>query len=285
MKKEFYDFLKNDHTSMIENMNRISDDLLKAYWYFLATIAAVGMAYYKVIHYDLIPVGIVIISLVGNIVFWKISEYSLSHGFLFRYVQVKTAKIEKKIYRGIDNQLYRTIKDPTKIENFIRPDGNKYILDMNHLIPDQFIPLYWASLWVIIINTVAGCFLLNLRKNISCWWYFSFLFISFPFISKLWRYYLYKIRKFIEHNCEFDIKTQYNENFFRFPSGKILNPCINMFLVPILGLLIHFLKYSGLIEILKKKLIIEITRKSKTCFVVHSLCDFTHIMILLYIIV
>jgi hypothetical protein len=39
------EFLIEKQGRYIENINRISDDLLKAKWYFLASLSAIGLAY------------------------------------------------------------------------------------------------------------------------------------------------------------------------------------------------------------------------------------------------
>ena len=42
-------FLISNHESFVKNLNKISDDLLKAKWYFIAAISAIGFAYKFVI--------------------------------------------------------------------------------------------------------------------------------------------------------------------------------------------------------------------------------------------
>ena len=108
--KEAIAFYRDYHKSLTDNLNHISDDLLKAKWFFLAAIAAVGIAYEKILsilaNHTQIWFGFVAVCLVGNIIFWLISEYTLSHAFLFRFIQSKLAKIE---------QVFNTpgkIKDP-----------------------------------------------------------------------------------------------------------------------------------------------------------------------------
>jgi hypothetical protein len=85
-------FLETDFQSMVENLNRISDDLLKAKWYFLATIAAVGIAYWRIYDGDLPSYCFLIASAISNIVFWMIGEYIVSHGFCFAIFKQKWQK-------------------------------------------------------------------------------------------------------------------------------------------------------------------------------------------------
>ena len=42
------EFFSDYHKSLADNRNHISDDLLKAKWFFLAAIAAIGTAYIKI---------------------------------------------------------------------------------------------------------------------------------------------------------------------------------------------------------------------------------------------
>jgi len=261
------EFITTDHESMIENMNRISDDLLKAYWYYLLALAALGTAYKTV--FDLrkdVPaqyfVVIVIIALVGNIVFWKISEYAISHGFLFRYIQTKVAKIEKIMYPLHPYAaLSVIIKDPTDFENFAKNyEGDKanekgWILNMDHQLPDQFIPLYWAAMWLIVVNTVFAAIICRSNTGI---YIFPFLLISLPFIMKLWRYYLHKIRQFVESNCDFTFDVQNCEkrppNFFEFIGDGSMLRC--GFLLAVCGALVvcalHFLSYNSFFSFIGK---------------------------------
>jgi hypothetical protein len=250
--KKRLDFLIDDHSNMVENLNRIGDDLLKAKWYFLASISAIGLAYYYVLkgigcnNLNIECLGIkcnvfnnnpwckpekenilfFIICLVGNIIFWMISEYVISHGFLFRHIQAKAAKIEKEAYTEDYPELKKMIKDPTEESEFVKDENGKRRLMFDYMLPDQFNPLYWASFWIIIINTTFALFysLYSVDSNYLHWRsVFLYLLISLPLVSKIWRYYIHKIKQFIETNCNFKIVLPVcNNNFFDFPNGAAL---------------------------------------------------------------
>jgi hypothetical protein len=140
-KKEYYISV---HASMTENLNRISGDLLQAKWFFLASIAAIGTAYVKFVDEAMIKaglqhVGIFITCLIGNIIFWFLSEYTLSHAFLFRFVQSKLAEVEKASgEKG-------NVKNPSDESYFLANDNGEKRLSIDFFIPDQFVPIYWAS--------------------------------------------------------------------------------------------------------------------------------------------
>lgn len=108
-KRRKVDLLVDDHNKMVENLNKISDDLLKAKWNFLASISAIGLAYKYVLDkyiWDLHKEYLFfVICLIGNLIFWMLSEYAISHGFLFRYIQAKAAKIEKEAYTEEEFQI------------------------------------------------------------------------------------------------------------------------------------------------------------------------------------
>lgn len=220
------DFFSEYHKSLTDNLNHISDDLLKAKWFFLATIAALGTAYIKIAE---LPdnkqfwFGFVAVCLIGNIIFWLISEYTLSHAFLFRFIQSKLAKIEQAF------DVSGKIKDPTTEEYFIKDNR----LEIDYIIPDQFVPIYRASTWLIIINTIIAMSLdpmndinvfiayLRIDFEMDIWKRaLIYLTISLPLIWKLWTYYCYKIDKFINENCKFEIVRRKNKKhcpYFVFP--------------------------------------------------------------------
>ncbi len=227
--KEF-DFLRDDHGKMVGNLNKISDDLLKAKWYFLTTISAIGSAYYYVLSQDnkSNEYFYFAICLFGNIVFWVLSEYIVSHGFLFRSIQAKVARMEKEMYTPGYPMLVRLIKDPTDKSNFIETENGAELLKFHYLLPDQFIPLYWASLWSILINTVVGLYFSSLAKNSD---YdrleFLFLLISIPLVWKIWMYHRHKLEEFVsKKTCCFEIvvcKDLNNKDkiFYEFPQWWI----------------------------------------------------------------
>jgi ABC-type Co2+ transport system permease subunit len=250
-------FFANYHESLNDNLNHISDDLLRAKWFFLATIAALGTAYIKI--YDSQSLhnkwSFWLICLVGNIIFWLLSEYTLSHAFLFRFIQARLAKIEKmfKDSTGDRNSIKVAIKikDPTDDETFIK--NNRLFND--YFIPDQFLPIYWASTWLIIINSII-CFLLcsisaNSKLTGNVFVAKGFLFysifsnsksiifdhplfytlISVPFIWKLWTYYVYKLDKFIKENCTFKIIFNIQDPYFKFPFLQSIIPCCSAFII------------------------------------------------------
>jgi len=219
------EFFSDYHKSLTDNLNHISDDLLKAKWFFLAAIAAVGTAYIKLVETTnpQIWFGFIAICLIGNMIFWLISEYTLSHAFLFRFIQSKLAKIEQLF------DVPGKIKDPTSLEYFIKDDR----LGIDYIIPDQFVPIYWGSTWLIIINTIVAMtldpvtdkdlFIAYLKVNftLDIWKRaLIYLIISLPLIWKLWTYYCYKIDKFINENCSFEIvirKKKKYRGYFVFP--------------------------------------------------------------------
>jgi len=212
------DFLTTDHESMTENLNRISDDLLKAKWYFLATIAALGIAYWRIYSgsdsalRDLPCYSFLIVSAVGNIVFWMIGEYIISHGFLFRFIQAKVAKIEKIAYKSIES-LRIIIRDPTDETNYIR---NCRYLSLDYILPDQFLPLYWASMWLIGINTGVAISLYQSGMDLLV---FLLLCFSLFLIWKLLMYHSYKIRQFLKKTAfiQFVPACAKEIDFFCFP--------------------------------------------------------------------
>ncbi len=234
------EFLIEDHKSMVENMNRISDDLLKAYWYFLATIATLGFSYKTILDFANkhklssldsleplkgIPLDNILtnftfngtvfdtlgswvffaVCLVGNIVFWKIGEYATSHGFLFRFVQARAAKIENIAYEesiSVHSELRRLAKDPTDKKQWISKENR---LSIDHVLPDQFVPLYWASTWLIIINTaIAFTLQILLSKEAGLEWISPYVFVSSLLIWKHWEYTLHKIKTFFNKSCAFN---------------------------------------------------------------------------------
>jgi len=173
-------FLVKEFEILTGNLNYISNDLLKAKWYFLATLAALGLGYKYILELnnnifspEQFPFLLVIIFITGDVVLWLIGEYILSRGFLFRYIQSKLAEIEKAeiehylYYKNIiiDSRSKELVKDPRKRDNFLfkdkdgekeSKDGKKERLFFDFFIPDQFIPLYWASIWEILINGLSA---------------------------------------------------------------------------------------------------------------------------------
>jgi hypothetical protein len=235
------------HESMTENLNKISGDLLQAKWFFLASIAALGTAYVKFTEKAMIDaglqyIGVFITCLIGNIIFWFLSEYTLSHAFLFRYVQSKLADVEKKC-GGSAN-----VKDPSDASYFINSDNRLYI---DYFIPDQFVPIYWASVWLIIINTCLGLYLIGhtaiakysfkqlILNKTAQEWLLWFSLISLPLIWKLWTYYAYKLDKFTRETAKLEFKTSFkkSEAFFRLPT---ISSFVGLLLAIIVSVVIVF---------------------------------------------
>ncbi|MCL6583730.1 MAG: hypothetical protein K6U11_08830 [bacterium] len=252
-------FLVKEFETLTGNLNYISNDLLKAKWYFLATLAALGLGYKYILELnnnifssEQFPFLLVIIFIAGDVVLWLIGEYILSHGFLFRYIQSKLAEIEKAeiehylYYKNIiiDSRFKELVKDPRKRDNFLfkdkdgkkeskdgkkeSKDGEKESKDVNQerlffdfFIPDQFIPLYWASIWGILINGLSAYIVYKILYKYDNYKIILplIIFISLLFISKLWDYHLYKLNKFVEEFCDFKIffDENKNESIFRFP--------------------------------------------------------------------
>ena len=154
-------YFRQSHKIYINNLNHISKDLIKAKWLFLASIGSIGLGYHYAINEPAHLNYIIIISLFtfGNLISWLIGEYILSHGFLFRFIQTKIAKAEK-YYGELTN-------DPSHEDYFFIEMGNsgQRKLSLRYFIPDQFVPLYWASVWSIILNTILA---LTLIKQVKC---------------------------------------------------------------------------------------------------------------------
>jgi hypothetical protein len=272
------DFFIKEHNILVENLNRISDDLLKAKWYFLASISAIGLAYSYIFKdnwsisgnfFDFIdyyidlklvtaPVNhidnsykIFIVCIIGNIIFWLINEYVLSHGFLFRYIQAKAAKKEKYFntisYFGKDIlHIDKLIKDPTDKEMFLNIDNKE--LEADFFLPDQFLPIYWATIWIILINSV---FAIILIKNGYDIFKYAIAIFALALISKIFAYHIYKIRKFIATLCVFDVLVSGNKKhnqFYEFPSSS------------------DYFIYGGCFTILLSLLVIIIDKLYELCF-------------------
>jgi len=236
-KKKNNNFLETDFENMVQNLNRISDDLLKAKWYFLATIAAVGIAYQRISDRTYFFISdstyfpILITSAIANIIFWMIGEYIVSHGFLFRYIQTKVAKIEKIAYKQKQTEsLKKLIRDPTEKGRYIR---NSFLV-LDYILPDQFLPLYWTTLWLIILNTGIGIKLcIWLSESTPNFPIFLLLCFSLFLIWKLLSYHFYKIRQFFTKTVRLQIvpACAKEKNFFHFslhifygiPIGGILS--------------------------------------------------------------
>ncbi len=258
------EFLISEHKSLLDDLNKISDDLLKAKWHFIVAISAIALAYKFIIedfkrltnfgtfpligdynfssaltslHIDGNEVYFAFaICVVGNIILWLLSEYILSHGFLFRYIQGRAAVIEK-IFNSGDNNL-KVFKD--KYQNLIHDSFVKeeYIglnnkLDPDLVIPDQFGPLYWASIWLMVLNSIFGFFVVHHffeldQSTLSANWEFSFpIFIltSAFFVKKLLHYYLWKTRKLFEKSG-FIIYTNEGDDYLKYP--KWVDCCIGV---------------------------------------------------------
>jgi len=216
MTVENENFLSIYHQNLTDDLNQISAELMRAKWFFLATIGASGIAYWylhsnltlyvchnfiqskELAHFQ--EIGYLIVCLTGNIIFWLISEYSLSHAFLFRNIQARLIAIEGKF------SVPRIFNDPTCIDKFVYYDeaDQKNRLVMEYMIPDQFVPIYWASTWLLIVNTSVS-FLLQHDHDIFKYESIFYVLISVPFIWKLWTYYCYKLNKFISETCSFKI--------------------------------------------------------------------------------
>ncbi len=303
------EFLIEDHKSMVENMNRISDDLLKAYWYFLATIAALGFSYKTILDFanklklssldsfeplNDIPLDHILtnftfngtvyttigpwiffaVCLIGNIVFWKIGEYATSHGFLFRFVQARAATIEKEAYNEDNNfskKMGLLASDPTEKKRWIKEIKNTKRLNIDHVLPDQFVPLYWASIWLIIINTVIACSLqLILSDGESLQWIFIYSISTSLLIWKHWEYTLHKIKQFFNNSCTFNFIDcrKYGthkecEHYFIFPKSignyRLLFVIIQIILVIILAIFNDFYLPAYLIVLILIVVNIHIT--------------------------
>lgn len=218
--KKREEFLISSHESNVENLNCISDDLLKVKWYFLATIASIGIAYYyilKEISLCLRNDAIYITFLIGNIIIFLISEYILSHGFLFRFIQSKIASIEE--------EYGQKPKNPANVDYFLIASKRKPFMRLNYdyFIPDQFVPIYWATIWAIILNTISGLLLINNinKNNLNDSDIYLFISTALFMITKIWLYHLYKINKFVNENSNikiylFSLFSDTKRNFFDF---------------------------------------------------------------------
>jgi hypothetical protein len=195
-------FKIDEYGKMIDCLNHISTHLQNFYWYFVASIAAIGVAYKTIIgtELDLCPDQlkwlILGVCLIGNIVFWLIGEYAIAHGFLFRFCQAKAARTEKEVW-GTDQ-----VKDPHDIENYIDEKNGRKIFCPAYILPDQFVPMYWASIWLISLNTIFAYYILHNVIAINKWLHIvvACALISLPLIWKLWDYYIHKIKEFLKHS-------------------------------------------------------------------------------------
>lgn len=251
MKRNNYrkEFLISDHESMIENINHISDDLLKLKWYFLATIAAFGFSYKFIldIYYNsYIAIVITLVTIIINLILWYLSEYAISHGFLFRYIQTKAASIEK-IFQFPN----RLIRDPTDKESIT--DGEGFLI-FDHKIPDQFVPTYWASLIMIFINTICGIYFIiyfdNLLLRIILCVSATYMVMTI-LIVKLYFYYIYKMNQFYGGICGFNIKIKYHcheKNFFSSELNSFFITIFKLFLPLILIAILLFRFFSPCTE-------------------------------------
>ena len=264
-RKYTYEFLTSEHKSMLDDMNHISNQLKGFYWYLLATIGSLGIAYkcalgvltsteitsnqnvIATLHSsspspDNKLIIVMLICFIGNLILWTICEYAISHGFLFRFIQTKTAKIEQLFNENtfchfISNPLItlkKTLRDPSLKEQYFKDcseckykhekkcQENETCLLIDHLLPDQFIPIYWGCLMLLFTNMVVLTFILsiyssadsNFIKNGDDALYWAGA-LSFPFIWKILTYYMYKTEKFISSTCEFKILQNNIDSFFR----------------------------------------------------------------------
>ncbi|MHB9074112.1 MAG: hypothetical protein ACYC6G_11370 [Desulfobaccales bacterium] len=238
-------FYISEHKTLINNLNKISDGLLKAKWYFLATIATIGLSYnyileyvekgFKIVNiteikyhnnYVLMILAIFITCIIGNIIFWLINEYIISHGFLFRYIQGKAAQKEKLFCHPFFPKMDKFIRDPTTLNETMYNKDNK-VLYMDFIIPDQFVPIFWASLFLIVINSIVGIAIiiinssLNIIQMILCILLSALIVvIMLMLIYKIIYYCIYKSNKFITELCDYKIAVEINKkdpNFFSFP--------------------------------------------------------------------
>ena len=244
------EFFIKEHNILVENLNRISDDLLKVKWYFLASISAIGLAYSYVLkdnwsisgnmfefieyYFDLKFIAtpfnqsnnsykIFIICIIANIIFWLINEYALSHGFLFRYIQAKASKKEKyfnSIYYYGRNNLYndKLIKDPTDKAMFLNTNDKE--LKVDYFIPNQFIPIYWATIWIILINSIFSISIID--NDCEHLKYVISIFVL-TLIFKIIAYHIYKINKFITTLSIYNIFVsgkKGHDYFYKLPQRK-----------------------------------------------------------------
>jgi len=334
---------------LIENLNNISDDLLKAKWYFLAALASLGITYSFILHKSVswinlinnclnikrqidfespfLTIAIFVAGFLGNIVFWLISKYSLSHGFLYRIIQGKAAKKEyyfsEKLRNINDDQkeiMERWIKDPSEMKQFYDDGKLKY-----EFLPDQFYPIFWMSLWAIMVNSALATILLYNNKE----YYLYCLLIPMAaiMIANLYYYIIDKINRFIINFCEFKIEAKYNDksiHFYSLPhwrecliSGLFISlivtfPLLFIFIVtlplsltygawilyifsfiwffwvPILGIIIHLCKF--IFPRFKGFLKVEVEEEERTSLInvnlrCKSFATLRHMSMLLYIIV
>ena len=237
-------FYISEHKTLINNLNKISDDLLKAKWYFLATIATLGLSYSYILeyierdikignltelkyhkNYIMVVFAIFITCVIGNIILWLISEYIISHGFLFRYIQGKAAQKEKLFLNPFYKTMDKFIRDPTILTEKVY-DKKAKRLYLDFIIPDQFVPIFWASLFLIIINSVVGILLIIFNLSsfiqiiISAFLFVLIVITMLMLIYKIIYYCIYKSDKFIRELCDYRIIIKVNKqdpDFFSFP--------------------------------------------------------------------
>jgi hypothetical protein len=239
------EFYIKEYEILIENLNKISDDLLKIKWYFLASLGALGLSYqyilskilYTINEKDFIAFLIVIIGILGNIIFWLINEYILSHGFIFRFIQAKAANKENLFFElfgyenTLDSRIDIYIKDPSDESKFFKDVNGTKKLCIYHKIPDQFVPIYWASVWAIVLNTIISIGLLKKYQCDEILYYILSIFFAVAFIYKIMRFYLFKIQQFIGSYCEFEIRYKIWNNekdFYKFFNFNNKNPLLTI---------------------------------------------------------
>ncbi len=155
-------FIIQEHSTMLNNLNQISGQIKGFYWYFLASIGALGIGYKTILADDIqrLCLGqkaclIIGICLISNIVFWLIGEYAVSHGFLYRFIQAKAARAQKKAW----NSDFLT-KDSANASKYITTKGEANYFYIDNLLPDQFVPIYFAATWMIYLNGVFAILIL-----------------------------------------------------------------------------------------------------------------------------
>jgi hypothetical protein len=205
-------FIIQEHSAMLNNLNQISGQIKGFYWYFLASIGALGIGYKTILAGDIKGLCleqqagfIITICLISNIVFWLIGEYAVSHGFLYRFIQAKVARAQKKAW----NSDFLT-KDSAAPRKYIRKgDDGSHSFYIDNLLPDQFVPIYFAATWMIYLNGVVAILILWQVIFINIWMIISIILFCLPFILKLWIYRIHKAKKMFE---TFNIESISNKN-------------------------------------------------------------------------
>ncbi len=232
----------NDYS--VKNLIELNAHLLKIKWYLLVVLAALGTAYYK-LEITCFPGWTYIpVAFLGNAVFWIIAEYLISQAFTYRCFEFKIAKIEKS---DCPLKLH-----PIKLFVECNCKNKKGKLKLDYFLPDQYLALYWISIWAMLVNTVViGWFVFKkTQKDVLVALLICFLVAScLYFIWKIFLYSVYKCRLFFEEVAGIFIKTESDPDYSFFehytePSVRVILMLISIILLTILTIILRFFLHN-----------------------------------------